>query len=531
MDRISERNSIMEQIAMYLRLSKEDEYVKDESNSIKNQRSYIRRFINSDEELRNMDVLEFVDDGYSGKNMERPQLQSMLSQIKEHKISCVIVKDFSRFSRDHIVQGKYIEQIFPFMGVRFISINDNYDSKDHVGGIGEIDVAFSGLLYDFYSEDLSEKVSAALKTRRSNGSYISAAAPYGYVKSEENRHLLIPDEYSADIVKRIFAEYIAGASTYQIAKGLNEEGIESPGVYIARRDKNDKCLNRYLSKKPVWNPLSVGRILGNEQYTGVVVYNKSKTENVGDKHAKALPSEEWKCVPDTHEAIISREDFDKAARMRKEKHKESISKAHERHCLAGKLVCGNCGHHMAHTYKGRPKYYCAKYFLDKSDEKCNIRILDADIENIVKSSLQEIIDGYIDSKEVRKKQEANKIQQFKDAQDHLASMELSLEKINDDLRSAYESFKLGITDKNTYINKKNACEKTLQEMRANIEKQKAAVAALSYTEVSNVAGFDIVNDDMKINVLTRDMVDTFLDEIVINYDNSIEVRWKFKNEL
>ena len=110
-------------------------------------------------------------------------------------------------------------------------------------------------------------------------------------------------------------------------------------------------------------------------------------------------------------------------------------------------------------------------------------------------------------------------------------MELSLEKINDDLRSAYESFKLGITDKNTYINKKNACEKTLQEMRANIEKQKAAVAALSYTEVSNVAGFDIVNDDMKINVLTRDMVDTFLDEIVINYDNSIEVRWKFKNEL
>ena len=128
----------MEQIAMYLRLSKEDEFIKDESNSITNQRVFIRGFINKDKDLRKMNVLEFVDDGYTGKNMDRPDMQRMLDLIKRKQISCVIVKDFSRFSRDHIEQGKYIEQIFPFMGVRFIAINDHYDSNDYVGGIGEI---------------------------------------------------------------------------------------------------------------------------------------------------------------------------------------------------------------------------------------------------------------------------------------------------------------------------------------------------------------------------------------------------------
>ena len=121
----------MEQIAIYLRLSKEDEFVKDESNSIINQRAFIRGFINKNKELRKMSVVEFVDDGYSGKNMDRPDMQRMLELVKRKQISCVIVKDFSRFSRDHIEQGKYIEQIFPFMGVRFIAINDNYaDGRD-----------------------------------------------------------------------------------------------------------------------------------------------------------------------------------------------------------------------------------------------------------------------------------------------------------------------------------------------------------------------------------------------------------------
>ena len=213
----------MEQIAMYLRLSKKDEFIRDESNSITNQRAFIRGFINKNKELRKVSVMEFVDDGYSGKNMDRPDMQRMLDFLKRKQINCVIVKDCSRFSRDHIEQGKYIEQILPFMGVRFIAINDNYDSSDYVGGIGEIDVAFKGNLYDFFSEEQSVKVSTTLDAKRGSGKYISAFAPYGYMKSPVDKHKLVVDEYAGQIVKRIFREYLSGKSMYKIAESLNEK--------------------------------------------------------------------------------------------------------------------------------------------------------------------------------------------------------------------------------------------------------------------------------------------------------------------
>lgn len=208
---------------MYLRLSKKDEFIRDESNSITNQRAFIRNYINKDKTLRKMNALEFVDDGYTSKNMDRPDMQRMLDFLKRKQINCVIVKDCSRFSRDHIEQGKYIEQILPFMGVRFIAINDNYDSSDYVGGIGEIDVAFKGILYDFFSEEQSVKVSTTLDAKRGSGKYISAFAPYGYMKSPVDKHKLVVDEYAGQIVKRISREYLSGRSMYKIAESLNEK--------------------------------------------------------------------------------------------------------------------------------------------------------------------------------------------------------------------------------------------------------------------------------------------------------------------
>lgn len=197
------------------------EDINHESNRITNQRAFIRSYINKDKALSKMNMLEFVDDGYTGKNMDRPDMQRMLDLVKKKQTSCVIVKDFSRFPRDHIEQGKYIEQILPFMGVRFIAINDNYDSADYVGGIGEIDVAFKGILYDFFSEEQSVKVSTTLDAKRGSGKYISAFAPYGYMKSPEDKHNLVVDEYASQIVKRIFREYLSGKSMYKIAESLN----------------------------------------------------------------------------------------------------------------------------------------------------------------------------------------------------------------------------------------------------------------------------------------------------------------------
>ena len=156
----------MERIAIYLRLSKEDDLIRDESNSITNQRELIMDYIRRDKKLRKLEVIELKDDGYSGKNLNRPGMQQLLEMVRKQQVSCISVKDMSRFSRDYLVLGQYTEQILPFMGIRFIAINDSYDSSECEGGVGEIDVAFKALLYDFYSEDLSQKVKSALTVRK-----------------------------------------------------------------------------------------------------------------------------------------------------------------------------------------------------------------------------------------------------------------------------------------------------------------------------------------------------------------------------
>lgn len=521
----------MGKLVLYLRLSREDEFVKDESNSISNQRELIRKYICKYPELMKMKQVELKDDGYSGKNMERPAMQELLTMIKKGNVSCIIVKDISRFSRDYIETGKYMEQIFPFLGIRFIAINDNYDSAECTGGIAEIDVAFKGILYDFYSEDLSEKVKTSLAVRRANGKYLAAFAPYGYRKSENDKHKLEVDEYASQIVKRIFREFLSGKSMYKIAEALNLEGIETPGVYIATRENNENQLAKYREKKPLWSNVAVGRILENEQYTGTMVYNRFKSENVGDKHAKALPEEEWKRVENSHIAIISKEDFEKVAAKRSGNTCAGAERKHGTHCLTGKMICGNCGHRLSHSYAGRPKYYCAKHYLDKADGKCNISVLDSTMEEVVMKSLQLFIDMWVDSRKIVDMQREKQAQRLALAEKHLLDMEKSYERINKDLCDAYESYKFDVTDKETYLEQKMTYEQLLEQMQESIEKQKEAVNKLADMEVTEVVGFEMLDGQMEVQKLNRDVVEAFVEEIVVYDREKVEIKWKFRNKI
>jgi len=520
----------MEQIAIYMRLSKEDDFMADESNSISNQRKYIRSFINKDNELKKLNIIEFADNGYSGKNMERPDMQNMLDLMKRQQFSCIIVKDFSRFSRDHIVQGKYIEQIFPFMGIRFISINDNYDSKDHIGGIGEIDISFKTLLYDFYSEDLSEKVKSSLKTIRSNGNYIAAYAPYGYVKSPEDKHQLVVDEVASRIVKRIFRDYKSGISMYMIARNLNDEGIVSPGIYIAEMEGNERMLARYTQKKPLWNVVAIGRILDNEQYMGTLVYNRYESKEVGARSCVTIPEEEWNRVENCHQGIVTKKEFLKIAELRKANTKNfTDGKRHARHCLIGKMKCGDCGHTLAHTYSGRPKYYCNKKYLDQSSGDCKMSILDADIEEVLLSMLQQYADVLVDSRSVIDVQRTKNKERLATAEKHLADMERTMTLLQQDLRASYEAYKTDVTDKDTYLEQKKMYEQMMEKMQENIEKQQAAVRKISDMDVPEAAGLEMLDGRIQLTKLTKEIVDTFVDEIILYGEERLEVKWKFRD--
>ena len=311
-------------LAEYLRLSVEDGDVvsndlKSESDSIVHQRELITRYINDKQIYPVMQPVEFVDDGYSGTNFDRPAVRQMLSMVREGKICCIIVKDLSRFGRNYLEVGDYLEQIFPFMGVRFIAINDGYYSDDYIGTTGGIEIAFKSLLYDMYSKDLSEKMRSSLFVRRKRGDFIGPKAPFGYQFSG-NKKVLAVDDVAAQYVKRIFELACKGYGTGKIAKILNEEKVPTPGRYKNQRSPlqgyhNDiqkesrKEQYHIIDEYGYWNSGKVRKVLQNKVYLGIVVNGKNKVTEIGGNHFRHVPDEEQICVPNRHEAIITEQEF------------------------------------------------------------------------------------------------------------------------------------------------------------------------------------------------------------------------------
>ena len=191
-------------MALYLRLSKEDGDMVDESNSITNQRYILRRFVEQRPEFDSYEIKEYIDDGFSGKNFERPGVQNLLEDVKSGKVHGIVVKDFSRFGRNHIEVGNYIEKIFPLLDIRFIAVNNSFDSKDYIGTTPDMDVAFENLMYDYFSEENSVKIKNDLMGRRMRGNYLATFAAFGYKKSPSDHNRIIVNEEAAAIVRIIF---------------------------------------------------------------------------------------------------------------------------------------------------------------------------------------------------------------------------------------------------------------------------------------------------------------------------------------
>ena len=247
--------------AIYMRVSVEDNApvrgtMSAESGSIANQRQYLREYISRDARLADTEILEYSDDGFTGRNMERPGMQKMLNQIRQNRIGCVIVKDMSRFSRDYIEMGTYLNQIFPFMGVDFIAVNDGYDSRERGGEAIVLDTAFRTLLYDLYSKDISVKVKASIDSKCAAGEYVFGQVPLGYEKSREIRNTVIINEREARIVRYIFSLAAGGMGTAQIARKLFEEQIPT-ATQLRHPDRQP------VGKSHTWSATAVRSILDN----------------------------------------------------------------------------------------------------------------------------------------------------------------------------------------------------------------------------------------------------------------------------
>lgn len=341
---------------IYLRLSREDGD-KMESDSIASQRAIIERFLQEHEDIVITDT--YIDDGFSGTNFNRPSFRRMEKDWQDKKINCIIVKDLSRFGRDYIDTGNYLERVFPVEDIRFIAINDGYDNLNQQNS-DCLMIPVKNVFNGYYAKDIQTKVNASLEAKRQNGEFVGSFACYGYKKDPHDKHKLIIDEYPASIIRRIFKEYAKGKGQLTIAKELNDENILCPCIYKESKGSNYKNGHR-LEGTTYWTYGTVHRILRNEMYIGNMVQGKSYRKVMKGK-ATVKDKKDWVIVKGTHEPIIDKDLWETVQRQFSMDIRQDIREGMQNnvHLFAGLLICGDCKRAMVKNMtKGVFYYVCA----------------------------------------------------------------------------------------------------------------------------------------------------------------------------
>ena len=457
------------QATEYVRLSYADDRM-NESDSITNQKKLIADFLKSHPEIEL--VSERIDDGYSGILFDRPAFQEMMDDIRSGKINCVIVKDLSRLGREYIETGRYLRQIFPAYGVRFIAITDGIDTANESLG-DDLTVSMKSIINDAYCHDISIKTRSALLTKRKDGDYVGACPIYGYRKSPENKNQLVPDEQTARVVQEIFRSKIDGASAAKIAEELNNLGVLSPLAYKISRGLPHPKKGFADSQNARWSATTVLRILKDETYTGVLIQGRQGTHNYKIKDVIDKPESQWIRVENAHEAIIRRHDFDLVQKILGLDTRTSPGKD-KVFLFSGILICGCCGERMTRKtvpYKDKKYFYyfcpkgkkngCTGSVMLKEDDliTCVLESLKAQINNVV--SLERLLDSINEEQINRELIEQYKMQ--------IADNEAQLAQIRRFKSTLYENFVGGFLDKDEYKTLKDDYSRDMARLQSAID--------------------------------------------------------------
>lgn len=456
--------------ALYLRLSREDGD-KTESDSIANQRTLLEAYAADHPELCIVD--EFVDDGYSGSNFDRPEFERLLKALQDRKVNCIVVKDFSRLGRNFVETGQYLEQVFPLFGVRFIAINDNYDSLNSQSRDGML-VPIKSMINEMYSKDLSQKIQSCFRSKEARGE-IYTPVPFGYKKDQKN-HLVLDDEVS-DVVVRIFLWKKSGMKEREIAKKLSAQGIQTP---FTRRCQLGYLKNTLRVKDPAWQTVFVTKVLENPIYTGAMVYNRIAYDETYRKIGQN-PRESWRMVPDSHPAIISWELFYEVSALREAE--QAIRDERKKWCrqrrknnpniFKGRIFCKKCGEKLVCHWQsdGTLYFYCAS---------CHVSISEKDLWNGINKELHQRMEEHRDlQKLVRKSSGKSKLQSKEiTTKRKIEQVMGNVVRLESQKRSGYEQYVLGKLSKEKFLELKQGLENeitTLKQTKAEKEKELAAV--------------------------------------------------------
>lgn len=526
--------------AIYARLSVEDSGKKDNGDSIENQVNLVKQYIEERPYLCLYGV--FSDNGETGINFDRPQFVAMMNEVKAGRIDCIIVKDLSRFGRNYIETGNFLEKVFPFLGVRFISVNDGYDTNNPDNNSDSLAIALKSLINDVYAKDISRKATAALEVKQRNGEFIGTWAAYGYVKMPEDKHKIIIDNEVADVVRDIFNWKLQGMGNAAIARKLNDMGIPSPNMY---RYTKGLLKNRQYADT-LWLNRTIKGILENPMYTGDMVQGRKKTRIMQGLCDERTTPDRWVIVPNTHEPIISRETFERVQEIlsgiKKAYHEKAGKYAHlgnPENIFIRLIRCADCGTNLTRykTVKSNSKVYyhyiCPTYEVNLTracshKKSVNEEILIQTVWNAIRAEMDLCVDV---EQLISKLQSGGKSRaRVKTVKEQIAEVNRKTQRITGLLTSLYSDYSDGILNEAEYLfaKEKYREEKRLWECRLDeliAEQTKQTDSFVSDNKW--VAALSRFRDEEQ---LTAVILNELIDHISVSENNKISVVFKHKDE-
>ncbi len=501
-------------VGLYIRLSREDENKTDVSESITNQKSLLLQYV-KENNLRVYDI--YIDDGYSGTTFDRPGFNRLINDIENKLVNMVITKDMSRLGRDYIKTGYYLEKYFPEHNIRYIAITDNIDT--YLDNSNNDIAPFKAIMNDYYAKDISKKIKSSLRAKQKEGKWVGSRCPYGYDKDINNKNHLVINEEQAGIVRYIFDLCLNGLTCFKIANKLTLENIKTPAQYYNFNWKNNYNMN--IGK---WHPKTIKDILTNRLYTGDLVQNRRSKVNYKIKKVVYNKECDYIVVPNTHEAIIDKELFDRVQSLIPKN--VGRNEKRENHLLDGLLYCGECNHRISVSPRRKIDNRCytvCNYYRTYLKQKvCTMHSNNYDIlENKILELLKEYCLKYMDKKSILNRV----INTNNDKQNNLKyikNLEKEISNINDNLDSIY----IDRLNKNISEEQFNRVKIKL-ETELNIKLDKIKEFKKEKTQNNNIDREKYIREVLELNNISRDIIINLIDRIEIFEDKQINLILKF----
>lgn len=505
--------------ALYARLSRDDE-IEGDSNSIVHQKEILSEYARKHgfENTR-----FYADDGYSGTNFNRPDFQRMMTDVQAGLIKTIIVKDMSRFGRDYIMVGYYTEIFLPQADIRFIAVNDGVDTEYQVDNDF---TPFRNIINEWYAKDTSKKIRSVLKAKGNSGKHLSVIPPFGYKKDPNDKEKWLIDDDAAQIVRKIFRMYLDGNNMGSIARKLTEEGIETPKLYAENRGIKHYKAATYPE---IWSRISVEYILSNYEYTGCTVNFKTKRKSFKNKKQVIQSKEDWAVFEGTQEAIIDKETFETVQKMRGTK--RAYTKFNEVNIFSGLLFCADCGGKMTirrrKDDRRKDAYVCSTY-RKKKKHLCTEHAIKADVlKQIVLNDIRKVC-AYVKEYEqafiedYRKCSVKESARQQAAARNELKKAESRLSEIGKIIVKLYEEKVRGTMPEARFELLAKNYEIEQSALKQKVESLKVGLAEAEESDDSISKFISLVRSYTKVNELTPEILNSFIDKIYIGKPERID---------